>query len=154
LTHCLAISQGSDANLSCADQLATLKQGPPIKKSARPMSQPEGVGEEKEGAVEFQITLNMRRIPWPCGMAEQCSRRRGMGGPCLSVASLRAAGVGEPRRGPEAPCHGQHGFATFCRNKRWSAAGTKPGKHLNAREVRIGLQTIVPICDFSPGKRI
>jgi hypothetical protein len=46
---------------------------------------------------------------------------------CLSVASLRAAGVGEPRRGPEGPNHGQHGFGHFCRSKSESAAGTIPG---------------------------
>ena len=45
------------------------------------------------------------------------------GGQCLSQASLPAAGVGEPRRAPEGPCHGQHGFGSFCRNKRTSSYG-------------------------------
>ena len=31
-------------------------------------------------------------FPWPCGVAEQCSRHRGKGAQCLSVASLRDAG--------------------------------------------------------------
>ncbi|WP_342348967.1 hypothetical protein, partial [uncultured Nitrospira sp.] len=65
---------------------------------------------------------------WPCGVAEQCSRHRRKGAHCLSLASLRAAGVGEPRREPEGPQHGQDGFGHFCRNKSGSAAGTKPGK--------------------------
>ncbi len=30
-------------------------------------------------------------------------------------------------RAPEGPRHGQHGFGSFCRNKRASAAGPRPG---------------------------
>ena len=44
-----------------------------------------------------------------------------------SGASLRAAGVGEPRRSPEGPGHGQHGFGYFCRNKSGSFAVAKLG---------------------------
>ncbi len=44
-----------------------------------------------------------------------------------SGASLRGAGVGEPRREPEGPQYGQHGFDYFGRNKSRSAAGTIPG---------------------------
>jgi hypothetical protein len=44
-------------------------------------------------------------------------------GPVLS----KAEGVGEPRRGPKGPCHGQYGFGSFCQNKRASPAGAKPG---------------------------
>jgi hypothetical protein len=69
----------------------------------------------------------MSGIPWPCGMAEQCSRLREKGAHCLSVASLRAAEVAEPHREPEGPRHGQHDFGYFCRNKRTSPAGAKPG---------------------------
>jgi len=61
--------------------------------------------------------------PWPCGVVEQCSRHREKGAHCLSAASLRAAGVGEPRRKPEGPRHGQHGFDHFCRNKSGSSFG-------------------------------
>jgi len=42
-----------------------------------------------------------RSLHWPCGVAEQCGRRREQGAHCLSAASLCAAGVGEPRREPE-----------------------------------------------------
>ncbi len=66
-------------------------------------------------------------IPWPYDVAEQCSRHRRKGGPCLSVASLRGAGVGEPHRKPEGPQYGQHGFDYFCRNKSRSAAGPRTG---------------------------
>ena len=55
-----------------------------------------------------------------------------------SVASLRDAGVGEPRRAPEGPRHGQHGFGYFCRNKSGSAAGPKPGNTENHEDIRIG----------------
>ncbi len=73
-------------------------------------------------------------LPWPCGEAEQCSRHRRKGAHCLSPSrrlrpsssSLCAAGVGEPRREPEGPRHGQHGFGSFCRNKRPSSAGANP----------------------------
>ena len=61
---------------------------------------------------------------WP-GRAVQPTSEEGAH--CLSEASLRAAGVGEPRRAPEGPGHGQHGFGSFCRNKRTSPAGAKPG---------------------------
>jgi len=64
-----------------------------------------------------------------CGVAEQCSRHRRKGAHCLSEASLRAAGFGEPRRAPEGPCHSQNGFGHFCRNKSSSAAGTNHGNH-------------------------
>ena len=47
-----------------------------------------------------------------------------------SEASLRAAGVGEPRRAHEGPRHGLHGFGYFCRNKSGSAAGPKPGSFI------------------------
>ncbi len=60
-------------------------------------------------------------------MAEQCNRHRREGGQCLSEASLPAAGVGEPRRAPGGPCHGQNGFGYFCRNKSGSSRGAKPG---------------------------
>ena len=56
-------------------------------------------------------------------MAEQCNRHRRKGGQCLSQASLPAAGGGEPRRAPEGPCYGQHGFGYFCRNKSSSSSG-------------------------------
>jgi hypothetical protein len=56
-------------------------------------------------------------------VAEQCSRHRRKGAHCLSAASLCAAGIGEPRREPEGPHHGQHGFAYFCRNKSGSSFG-------------------------------
>ncbi len=65
-------------------------------------------------------------ITWPYDMAEQCSRHRRKGAQCLSVASLRGAGVGEPRREPEGPQYGQHGFDYFCQNKSRSAAGPRP----------------------------
>jgi hypothetical protein len=62
-----------------------------------------------------------------CGVAKPCSQRRKQGAHCLSAASLRAAGFGEPRRAPEGPRHCQHGFGSFCRNKRTSTAWAKPG---------------------------
>ena len=34
-------------------------------------------------------------------MAEQCNRYRRKGGHCLSAASVRTAGVGEPRKAPK-----------------------------------------------------
>ena len=68
-----------------------------------------------------------RTLPWPRDVAEQCSRHREKGAHCLSIASLRAAGVGEPRREPEGPQYGQHGFGHFDRNQSGSAAGPKPG---------------------------
>ena len=40
-------------------------------------------------------------LPWPRGLAEQCSRLRKKCSHCLSAASLRTAGVGELRRAPE-----------------------------------------------------
>ncbi len=49
-----------------------------------------------------------------------------------STASLCAAGVGEPRRGPEGTRHGQDGFGHFCRNKSESAAGPKHGTYRKA----------------------
>ncbi len=49
-------------------------------------------------SLEDQLLIE---ISWPGGVAEQCSRHRGKGAHCLSVASLRAAGVGEPHRCPE-----------------------------------------------------
>ena len=64
-------------------------------------------------------------IPWPCGMAEPCNRHRKKGGQCPSAASLPAAGVGALRRAPEGPCHGQHGFGHFCRNKSGSSYGAE-----------------------------
>ena len=70
-------------------------------------------------------------FPWPGGMAEQCNRHRRKGGQCLSQASLHAAGVGEPRRAPEGPCHGQYGFGSFCRNKRTSSYGGETPSLLN-----------------------
>ena len=48
------------------------------------------------------------------------------GAHCLSVASLRAAEVVKRRRAPEGPRHGHHGFGSFSRKKRTSAAGTNP----------------------------
>ena len=45
----------------------------------------------------------------------------------MSIASFRAAEVGEPRRSPEGPGHGHNGFGYFCRNKSDSPAGAKPG---------------------------
>ena len=62
-------------------------------------------------------------LPWPGGMTEQCNRHRRIGGQCVSAASLPTAGVGEPRRAPGGSCHGQHGFGSFCRNKRTSSYG-------------------------------
>ena len=63
-------------------------------------------------------------LPWPGGVAEPCSRHQEKGAHCLSVANLRAAGVGEPRKGPEGPQHGQHGFAHFAETK----VGRLPGR--------------------------
>ena len=72
---------------------------------------------------------------WPGSVVEQCSRHREKDAQCLSLsidlrtssASLRVACVGEPRRGPEGPQYGQHGFDYFGRNQSSSAAGPIPG---------------------------
>jgi hypothetical protein len=62
------------------------------------------------------------------------------GGQCLSEASLRAVEVGEPRRAPKGPGHGHHGFGSFCRNKRASFAGAKPGMTINlANKIKLGV---------------
>ena len=83
-------------------------------------------------------------IHWPCDMAEQCNRHREKGGQCLSAASLPAAGVGETRREPEGPCHGQHGFGHLCRNKSGSSCGGEtPAPHT----LKISLATFQP---FTP----
>ena len=71
-----------------------------------------GLASHQKGTYFFGSFL------WPCGVAEQCSRHRRQGAHCLSTASLCAAGVGEPRREPEGPRHGHHGFGSFCRNKK------------------------------------
>jgi len=47
------------------------------------------------------------------GVAEQCSRHRRKGAHCLSEANLRAASVGEPRRAPEGPRHGNMVLGPF-----------------------------------------
>jgi hypothetical protein len=71
-------------------------------------------------------------------MAEQCSGLREKGAHCLSVASLRVAGVGEPRRAPEelAPAEaGGHATANmvlgpFAETKGPRRMGTKPHRIL------------------------
>jgi len=73
-------------------------------------------------------------MPWPCGMAEPCSRYRKKGGHCLSAASLHAAGVGEPRRAPEELAPAEAGgqatatmvLATFAETKAARRSGAKP----------------------------
>jgi hypothetical protein len=95
----------------------------------------------RAGSMMSRFHLEDQRligILWPGGLAEQCSRHRGKGAHCLSAASLRAAEVGEPRREPEGPGHGQHGFGYFCRNKRTSSARAKPGNTGNHEDTRIG----------------
>ena len=85
--------------------------------------------------IGYPSSFYFLRHPWPCDMAGQCNRHRKKGGQCPSPskrlrtgsASLPAAGVGALRREPEGPCHGQHGFGYFCRNKSSSAAGPTPG---------------------------
>ncbi len=97
-----------------------------------------------------QEKQNITGIPWPRGMAEQCSRLREKGEHCLSAASLRAAEVGEPRKAPEGPRHGQYGFVYFCRKKSESAAGTRPGitkKQLNT--ILDGFPTSLSLTPFS-----
>ena len=89
----------------------------------------------RELVLHKKRLLCFRSLHWPYGVAEQCSQHREQGAHCLSAASLctagpvlsKAEGAGEPRREPEGSHHGQHGFAHFCRNKRGSAAGPKPG---------------------------
>ena len=58
------------------------------------------------------------------GVAEQCSRLRDYGEHCLSEASCAAAGVGEPRRGPEGPRQGRNGFGSFCSTTKVAPFGT------------------------------
>ena len=82
----------------------------------------------------FNVRLNNSRLSRPCGVAEQCSRPRKTGAYCLSEASLCAAGVGEPRRGPEelAPAEaGGHAtanmvLATFAETKVARLPGRNP----------------------------
>ena len=73
-------------------------------------------------------------VPWPCGMAEQCSQLRKKGAHCLSVADFRAAEVGNPRRAAEelAPAEaGGHAtanmvLATFAETKVARLPGRNP----------------------------
>ena len=60
-------------------------------------------------------------LAWWLGRAVQATPE--LGAHCLSLASLRAAGVGEPHRTPEGPRHGQNGFGHFCRTKSGSSFG-------------------------------
>ena len=117
-------------------------QGIPLPQrlqSIHPENQTAGIELWKEG-VSVACNRTDSRVPsctihvpkrarsWKlaCGEAELCSQRRGKGLHCLSAASLRTAGVGEPRslpqttkRGrknkhtsePEGPQYGQHGFS-------------------------------------------
>ncbi len=64
---------------------------------------------------------------WPFGMTEQRSRIQKKGGHCVSEASLPAAECGEQRSESGGSRQGTHGFGSFCRNKRTSAAGPRPG---------------------------
>jgi hypothetical protein len=123
---------GSDANPRRANQLAALKQGLLNAQSVRPLSLSAGVGQGKErkfsgfsqtkfqgstsGSTDAKIRLrrsghNKNSLALWHGRAVQPTP--GKCAQCLSVASLRAAGVGEPRREPEGPQHGQHGFGYF-----------------------------------------
>jgi hypothetical protein len=68
-----------------------------------------------------------------CGVAKPCSQRRKQGAHCLSAASLRAAGVGEPRRAPEGPRHCQHGFGSFCSTTKVAPFGTRQASELGLR---------------------
>ena len=72
-------------------------------------------------------------------MTEQRSRIQKEGGHCLSPsrslrtgsASLPAAECGEQHRESGGSRQGPTGFGSFCRNKRTSAAGPRPGKKSN-----------------------
>ena len=52
LTPRLARSDGNDADLGRADQLAALKQGPPENKSVRPEGRPAGVRQRQVGQLD------------------------------------------------------------------------------------------------------
>ncbi len=62
----------------------------------------------------------------PLGAAEPPSRIGLSGEGCLSRASSRAILFGTEAEEPAGPRTGEHGFGSFCRNKRISSAGTKP----------------------------
>ena len=70
----------------------------------------------------YSISLSVRRLP----PIPTVGRPSSMGGPCLSLASwpafLWVASVQSEKTG-----RGVNGFGSFCRNKRTSAVGPKPG---------------------------
>ena len=80
-------------------------------------------------------------LPWPCGVAEQCSRHRKKGAQCLSATSLHAAGVGQLRREHEGPRYGQHGFGYFCLHNNGCALQDTPSNKLGARRLNTVLLT-------------
>ena len=77
--------------------------------------------------------LSIMRLPWPGGLAAQCSRHREEGAQCLSAASLRAAGVGEPRGHPKGQATANMVLATFAETKVARPPGRNPAtfRHAN-----------------------